>query len=488
MSRLYENGATSIDWSLYLFTDPDIIPEGSDICAHVQEAIKGGCTVVQLRKKTNDTGLFIEKAKKLPEITRVYNVLLLIMTPFDVALAPGADGIHVGQDDMDLKDVRKLLGPDAIIETKVGIAGHADYFGLSPIWNTNTKKLTKPLIGTMGTRTILSYVKENAGYEILCVAIGGFKDYNIQCLIFQGRTGAKSVSGIAIVSAIMASTTPYDAAKSLLTSIKIPAPFIPPPPSPSLLRPGEALFTKIMTKIGKNANVSLAVGASPIMSENALEVADLMRINGALLLNIGTAHPESPTAMLKALRIANTAGTLVLLNPVGVEATQFRKDTAAGFLASGYCDINSQAEIRALLNLRAQACGVDSLHSSSSSSRAELASTFARREQNTVVVSGAVDVVSDGERTFCVSNGDAMFGFVICSGCTLRTVIAACAAVEEDKCVAAVSGCVVYGVAAGHAVRREEVRGPGMVQAALVDEIWRIRGECGEGNLDWMRS
>ncbi|GAO49544.1 Hydroxyethylthiazole kinase [Saitoella complicata NRRL Y-17804] len=507
---------SKIDWSLYLVTDPDMIPEGSDIYTHVREAIKGGCTVVQLREKKTDTGLFVEKAKKLLEITREYNVPLLINDRVDVVLASGADGIHVGQDDMDLKDVRRLLGPDAIIgisvgsikEAKVGIAGRADYFGLGPIWDTNTKKLTKPLVGTMGARTVLSYIEQNAGYEIPCVAIGGIKDYNIQRLFFQSRTGTKSISGIAIVSAIMASTTPYDAAKSLLTSIKTPAPFIPSPPSPSLLHPGDALITKItqiITQIGKKgplvhhmtnnvaknlqANASLAIGASPIMSENALEAADLAKINGALLLNIGTAHPESPVAMLEALRIANTAGTPVLLDPVGAGATQFRKDTVAGFLAGGYCDIikGNEAEIRALLGLSAHARGVDSLHSSSSASRAELASTLARREQNTVVVSGAVDVVSDGERTFCVSNGDAMLGFITGSGCTLGTVIATCAAVEEDKCVAAVAGCVVYGIAAERAVKRDDVKGPGTFQTALVDEIWRIRGECGEGNLDWVK-
>ncbi|BFZ59104.1 thiamine biosynthetic bifunctional enzyme [Saitoella coloradoensis] len=350
--------------------------------------------VLQLRKKTTDTGLFIQKAKKLLEITWKYNVPLLINDRVDVALASGADGIHVGQDDMDLKDVRRLLEPDAIIgtyvgsfkEAKVGITGHADYFGLGPIWDTNTKKLTKPLPPHMTN----------------------------------------------------------DVAKNL------------------------------------QAKVSLAIGVSPIMSENVLEAADLAKINGALLLNIGTTDPESPAAMLEALQIANTAGTPVLLDSVGAGATRFRKDTVAEFLASGYCDIikGNETEIRALLNLPAQARGVDSLHSSSSSSRAELASTLARREQNTVVVSGAVDVVSDGDRTFCVSNGDAMLGFITGSGCTLGTVIAACAAVEEDKCVAAVAGCVAYGIAAERAVRREEVKGPGTFQAVLVDEIWRIRGEC----------
>lgn len=90
-----------IDYSLYLVTDSTMIPEGSDLFTHVEKAIsKGSVTIVQLREKNIETNDFILRAKKLHEITKKYNVPLIINDRVDVALAIDAEGVHVGQDDM----------------------------------------------------------------------------------------------------------------------------------------------------------------------------------------------------------------------------------------------------------------------------------------------------------------------------------------------------------------------------------------------------
>jgi thiamine-phosphate diphosphorylase / hydroxyethylthiazole kinase len=90
-----------IDYSLYLVTDstPEILGE-RDIAEVVEEALKGGVTCVQYRDKTSDTGILVSVAMKLHEVTKRYNVPLLINDRVDVAQAVGCEGVHIGQDDM----------------------------------------------------------------------------------------------------------------------------------------------------------------------------------------------------------------------------------------------------------------------------------------------------------------------------------------------------------------------------------------------------
>lgn len=95
------NKPKKVNYSLYLVTDSNLVPKGSDLFTQVEKAISGGnVTIVQLREKDIDTGDFTERARKLHEITKKYNVPLIINDRVDVAVAIDAEGIHVGQDDM----------------------------------------------------------------------------------------------------------------------------------------------------------------------------------------------------------------------------------------------------------------------------------------------------------------------------------------------------------------------------------------------------
>lgn len=96
------NKKPAVDYTLYLVTDstPAILGEGRDLCAVVESALKGGVTIVQYRDKTSPTGALISTAKRLHQVTKKYNVPLLINDRIDVALAVGCEGVHVGQDDM----------------------------------------------------------------------------------------------------------------------------------------------------------------------------------------------------------------------------------------------------------------------------------------------------------------------------------------------------------------------------------------------------
>lgn len=137
----------ALDLRLYLVTDstPEILGD-KDICQVVEQALIGGATLVQYRDKHADTGRMIETANKLHQITKRYKVPLLINDRLDVCMAVGAEGVHIGQDDMKLEDAKRTLPVDAIIgvtassvkEAQEAIAGGADYLGLGTMFATAT--------------------------------------------------------------------------------------------------------------------------------------------------------------------------------------------------------------------------------------------------------------------------------------------------------------------------------------------------------------
>jgi thiamine-phosphate diphosphorylase/hydroxyethylthiazole kinase len=150
-----------VDYTLYLVTERSLLPEGYEFFDHLESCLKGGVTLVQLREKSLDTRPFIELARKTKEITQKYNVPLIINDRVDVALAVDAEGVHVGQDDMTLAQVRNFIGPNKIIgvsvnnvqEAQDAISGGADYLGIGAVWFTSTKKLSKKPLGVDGVQS-----------------------------------------------------------------------------------------------------------------------------------------------------------------------------------------------------------------------------------------------------------------------------------------------------------------------------------------------
>lgn len=136
-----------LDLRLYLVTDstPEILGK-KDICHVVDQALAGGVTLVQYRDKNADTGHMIETAKKLHAITVKHKVPLLINDRIDVCLASGAEGVHIGQDDLKIEDAKRMLPAYAIIgvtassveEAQESIAAGADYLGLGTMFATPT--------------------------------------------------------------------------------------------------------------------------------------------------------------------------------------------------------------------------------------------------------------------------------------------------------------------------------------------------------------
>ena len=132
---------------LYLVTDSEIL-KGRDFYKCIEDAIKAGVTMVQLREKNADGKEFLEKAIKLRQITKKYNVTFVINDRVDIAMIADADGVHVGQSDIDAMSIRKLIGEDKIIgvsarnveEAKIAKENGADYLGIGAMFSTSNKK------------------------------------------------------------------------------------------------------------------------------------------------------------------------------------------------------------------------------------------------------------------------------------------------------------------------------------------------------------
>lgn len=187
-----------IDYSIYLVTDRDLMSTET-LEEAVEQSIKGGCTLVQLREKDCSSLDFYKTAVKVKEITDIYNVPLLINDRLDIALAVDAAGVHVGQSDIPAKVVRKILGKDKIIGVSTGNVEDAikaqedgaDYIGVGAMYTTGTKKDADHT-----SMEELKKIRENVTIPI--VVIGGINKENI---VDFKNTG---IDGLAIVSAIIA--------------------------------------------------------------------------------------------------------------------------------------------------------------------------------------------------------------------------------------------------------------------------------------------
>ena len=221
------------------------------------------------------------------------------------------------------------------------------------------------------------------------------------------------------------------------------------------------------------ANGLLALGASPIMADEAAEMADMAAVCSALLINIGTLHRQSVEAMLAAGKAANARGIPVVFDPVGAAATQLRRDTVERLLAEiRFAAVRGNAAEMAYIAGGAwQGRGVDA--GGGADNAAEVATSVAKRYGCVAAVSGATDYISDGLSMAAVANGTPLFPKITASGCLLGSVIAAFLAVapEQEYLDAAVEACTVYAVAGEAAAEGLAATQSGTFGVRLVDSL-----------------
>lgn len=187
----------SFDLTLYLVTDRSWLKDGQTLESCVEQAILGGVTLVQLREKNLSDEEFTENARKMLAICRKHGVPLIINDRADIAAKVGADGVHVGLDDMSVKEARCILGDGKIVgatahnvnEALSAEADGADYLGVGAVFGSSTKSDAKPL-----EMSELKAVCE--AVKIPVCAIGGINADNISRLCGSGIKGAAVISGI----------------------------------------------------------------------------------------------------------------------------------------------------------------------------------------------------------------------------------------------------------------------------------------------------
>ncbi len=203
------------DLLLYAVTDRTWL-NGDTLYNQVEKALKGGATFVQLREKELDQDTFLTKAKEIKELCKKYQVPFVINDNVDIAIAIDADGVHVGQKDMESASVRRKLGPNKIVGVSVQTVEQAilaqqrgaDYLGVGAVFQTGSKADADKV-----SHTTLKAICE--AVDIPVIAIGGISKKNVRLL---SKTG---ICGVAVISAIFAQPDIEKATKELNELTKI---------------------------------------------------------------------------------------------------------------------------------------------------------------------------------------------------------------------------------------------------------------------------
>ncbi len=208
-----------VDLRLYAIIDPEHAGGRSlpDLARLVAE---GGATLVQLRDKVSDTRAMVETARAVKAALAPFGVPLLVNDRVDVALAAGADGVHIGQTDMAAEDARRLLGRNAIIGLSINTVALAeaapiallDYVGIGGVYATMSKQQKKAPIGVEGLRHIVEvFRRRKAGFP--GCAIAGITAAN------AGATIAAGAAGVSVISALALAPDPAAAARALRAAV-----------------------------------------------------------------------------------------------------------------------------------------------------------------------------------------------------------------------------------------------------------------------------
>ena len=206
---LETNWKENMDYTLYVCTDRKLM-SSKTMEESVEEAIKGGASVIQLRDKLATGREFFETAKALKQITDRYRVPLIINDRVDIAIAVDAAGVHLGQSDLPAEVARKMLGKNKLIgvstakpeEAIAAVCAGADYIGVGAMFATGTKTNTRPV--TMETLAQIRHA-----VEIPIVAIGGIKTEN------AAQFSNTGINGLAVVSAVIAQQNVKEAATEM---------------------------------------------------------------------------------------------------------------------------------------------------------------------------------------------------------------------------------------------------------------------------------
>ena len=203
------------DVRLYVLVDPAVAGR-RDAAVLARQAAEGGATLIQLRDKSSNTRAFIERARSVREALGNSGITFVINDRVDVALASGADGVHLGQEDMHPADARRLLGREAVIGLTIKNLDHVasapldmvDYLAVGGVFETTSKDNPDAPVGLDGLQTIVSAIRARGFAGPVC-AIAGITAERVPGVIEAGA------DGVCVVSAVISKVEPMQAARSL---------------------------------------------------------------------------------------------------------------------------------------------------------------------------------------------------------------------------------------------------------------------------------
>lgn len=227
------------------------------------------------------------------------------------------------------------------------------------------------------------------------------------------------------------------------------------------------------------ANITLAIGASPIMADALEEAADIARIASAVVLNMGTLNERTIPSMIEAGKAAHEAGVPVVFDPVGAGASRLRNETAALVLEEVRISVlcGNISEVRFLSGRQSKTKGVDASEHDiqNTEDTVSIAKSLAARLECVVAITGAVDVVSDGKQAVCIENGHLMLSNLTGTGCMCSSLIGAfCGAAPNKPLEATVAALLSMGIAGEIAYTEGGQWGNGSYRTALHDAVSRM--------------
>lgn len=230
------------------------------------------------------------------------------------------------------------------------------------------------------------------------------------------------------------------------------------------------------------ANITLGIGASPIMADSAEEAADITKISSALVLNMGTLNERTVPSMIQAGKAANAANIPVVFDPVGAGASNFRNETAKKIVDEVKLTVlrGNISEIRFLSGLSSETKGVDASQSDlhESETAKDIAASLAKKLDCVVAITGAIDVVSDGKQTFCIENGHAKLSSLTGTGCMSSSLTGSfCGAAPKKPLASAIAALLCMGIAGEIAFEKAGQIGNGSFRCALHDAISQMSPE-----------
>jgi len=227
------------------------------------------------------------------------------------------------------------------------------------------------------------------------------------------------------------------------------------------------------------ANALLAIGASPIMADDINETADITAISSALVINIGTLNERTIASMIVSCKKANALGIPVIFDPVGAGASKFRNDTTKEILKQVKVTIlrGNLSEVSFVAGLEVTTKGVDSSEADECNDNVAVAKTVAKNLNCIVAITGAVDIISDGERVVKISNGHKRLSKVTGTGCMTTALVGAFSGAGTDYFTAAVGGVASMGIAGEIAFEKAGNIGIGSFHMAIIDALSNLDGE-----------